>query len=74
VEQLAPFLFTVILDLFAEDFLGSRFVAIFIEFELTAALWAIDGPAGEDASDLSDVSLCIASLTPKVCSSISSRA
>jgi hypothetical protein len=61
-RSFAAFLLAVLLDLFAEDFLGSRLVAILVEFEAAAALRLVDGPAGEHARHLRDVGLRIAAV------------
>ena len=52
----------MLLDFFAEDFLGAGLVAALVELEAAAALRAVDGPAGEDARHLGDVRLGVAAV------------
>jgi hypothetical protein len=62
VKELAAFLFSVVLDLFAEDFFRAGFVAVGIEGEVAADEGTIDGPAGEHARDLRYVGLRVAAV------------
>ena len=62
MEQFAAFEFTAVLELLPERLLGAGLVAVGVEFETSAALRALDGPAGEDARYLRYVCLGVAAI------------